>query len=90
MIDLNDLLIGGVPVAALVVGLVSLAKNLGMADKYAPYLNGLLATLGYLAVTWLLPTYPGLMPYFEIATGAVVIFLTASGIYQFGKTKGAS
>jgi membrane protein implicated in regulation of membrane protease activity len=87
MIPLDNLLIGGVPIAALVVGLVSLAKQAGLPGKYAPWLNGALAALGFLIASWLLPTYPALVPYFEMATGAIVVFLTASGIYQFGKVK---
>lgn len=81
----QDLLVGGVPLAALVVGLVNLAKNLGMDVKYAPYLNGGLAALGYVVVTWVIPTYPAVVPYLQVATGTIATFLIASGIHQFGK-----
>jgi hypothetical protein len=83
--DLNAILVGGVPLAALIVGLVSLAKRWGMPAQYAPWLNGGLAVVGYLLASWIVPTYPAVTPVLETATGAVVIFLVASGVYQFGK-----
>lgn len=84
--DWQDLIIGGVPLAALIVGLVNLAKRLGLPDQYAPYLNGALAALGFLLVSWLLPAYPQIEPFLEVAAGAVIAFLAASGIHQLGKT----
>lgn len=59
---------------------------MGLPDDQAPYAAGVLAAVGYLLVYWLLPTYPAIEPALQVITGAVVAFLGASGIHQFGKT----
>lgn len=84
--DWNEIIIGGVPLAVLIVGIVNFLKQVGMDDKHAPYVNGGLAAVGYLLVYWLLPAYPQIEPALTVITGAVVAFLGASGIHQFGKT----
>jgi len=86
MPDLNTILVGGFAIAPLVVGLVALAKMVGVPVKYAPYLNGGLSTLLYVGAIYLLPMYPAAEPFVNVVVGAVVIFLGSSGIYQFGKT----
>lgn len=81
----QELIFGGVPLGALVVGLIALLKKLGLPIEYAPWVNGGLAAVGFSVVMYIVPSYPEIVPYLEAATGAIVVFLTASGIYQFGK-----
>lgn len=83
---LADLFIGSVAVAPLVIGLVALAKQLGYPNDKAPYLTGALGVLGYMVVQ-LIGMYPMLQQGAEIVATAVVIFLSASGVYQLGKVK---
>jgi hypothetical protein len=85
MPDLQDILIGGMAIAPLVVALVALAKQLGMDTKYAPWLNGGLSVVLWLAATVAIPAYPVVGDIAKVIVGALVVFLGASGVYQFGK-----
>jgi hypothetical protein len=80
-----DLTIGGVAIAPLIVGLVNLAKRAGLPASYAPYLNGVLAVAGYLLVQYI-AAHPDLLQTAQIVAVSVLIFLTASGMHQLGKT----
>lgn len=82
----EEIVIGGVSLSALIVGIVNLLKRAGLPDNKAPYAAGIVALIGYLVVYWLLPAYPAIEPALKVITGAVVAFLGASGIHQFGKT----
>jgi len=84
--DWTDIVIGGFPLAILVVGLVNLAKKLGLPADYAPYLNGLLASIGFGLVTYVIPNHPEVEPILIFIAGVVFTFLSASGIHQLGKT----
>lgn len=86
MPELGDIMIGGFAIAPLVVALVALAKTLGLPAKYAPHFNGGLSMVLWLAAVYILPMYPQAEPFVVAVIGAVVVFLSASGIYQFGKT----
>lgn len=83
---LADLFIGSVAVAPLVIALVALAKQLGYPADKAPYLTGALGVLGYMVVQ-AIEMYPMMQAGAEVVATAVVIFLSASGVYQLGKTK---
>ena len=82
---LEGIMIGGIALAPLVVGLVALAKKLGMPDKYAPWANGTLAVVAVIGAQ-VLQLYPDYTVYFVMVATAVMTFLSASGVYQFGKT----
>lgn len=82
---IQDIMIGGIALAPLVVGLVALAKKLGLPDEYAPWANGTLAVVAVMA-SKVMEMYPQYTEYFVVAATAVMVFLSASGIYQFGKT----
>jgi len=84
--DWTEVMFGGVSLSVLVVGLVNLAKKFGLPADYAPYLNGVLATIGFVLVTSVVPSYPEVEPILKIIAGAVLTFLAASGIHQLGKT----
>lgn len=85
----NGMLIGGVSLVPLIVGLIALAKRLGMPVKYAPWLNGGLATGGYVTLR-MVGDNPIFQQYAEIVATAVVIFLITSSTYQFGKNGSGS
>jgi len=82
---LQGIVIGGIAIAPLVVGLVALAKRLGLPDQYAPWANGSLAVLAVIAAK-VLELYPQYTEYFTIVATAVMVFLSASGVYQFSRT----
>lgn len=88
LVLLGNLTIGGAPLVPVVIGLVSLAKRVGMPGKYAPYLNGGLSVVAYLAVT-LLQKYPAYMQMASVITLAITLFLVSSGVYQLSKTSPA-
>lgn len=81
---IEGIVIGGISLAPLVVGLVALAKKLGLPTQYAPWLNGILAVLAVVAGQFF-QIYPQYTEYFVLAATAVITFLSASGVYQFGK-----
>lgn len=83
---LGDLAIGGVSVVPLVIGLVTLAKNLGMPPRYAPYLNGALSVAGFFAAS-AVASHPALLEVAEPVATAIVIFLMSSGVYQLSKSR---
>lgn len=87
MPDLNSIFVGGFAIAPFVVALVALSKQVGLPVKYAPYLSGGLSMVLWLAAVYLLPMYPVAEPFANAVVGAVVVFLSASGIYQFSKVK---
>lgn len=86
MIEWTEIVVNGVSLSVIVVGLVNALKQFGMDDKYAPFANGILATIGFLLVTWAIPNFPQIEPVLKIVAGGVITFLAASGIHQLGKT----
>ena len=77
-----ELLVGGIPVVALIVGLVELLKQtLGLDSQYAPALAvgmGIVFAVG-IQISQL---YPGFGTWFEIVVLGVVAGLLACGIYS--------
>lgn len=84
--DLGQVFIGGISIAPLVVGLVALAKYLGMPVKYAPMVNGVLSAALVTLAVYVLPMYPQITDAVTATVVIIITFLTASGIHQFGKT----
>jgi peptidoglycan/LPS O-acetylase OafA/YrhL len=76
-----DLQLGTIALAPIIVALVGLAKSLGMPTKYAPWLNGALALVGYglIVVVQLVPAALDPTTYL---LNAVIIFLSAAGFYD--------
>lgn len=82
---LDTLLIGGLPVSLIVIGIVAIAKKLGLSQEWWPWFNGgVSALLGGLAL-YLVPQFPEIKPYLEAVTTLLSIFLASSGIYQLSK-----
>ncbi len=84
---LEGIMIGGIAIAPLVVALVALAKKLGLPAEYAPYANGGLAVALWLVATQVVGLNPAVDEVVKVVAAAVVIFLSASGVHQFGKTR---
>ena len=82
---IEGIVIGGVALAPFVVGLVALAKKLGLPEQYAPWANGALAAAAVMAAK-VMELYPQYTEYFVIVATVVMVFLSASGVHQFGKT----
>ena len=82
---LEGIMIGGIAIAPLVVALVALAKKIGLPDEYAPYANGGLAVVLWLVATQVVGMNPVVDEVVKVVAAAVVIFLSASGVHQFGK-----
>jgi len=85
---INGIIIGGIAIAPIVVGLVALAKKIGMPAEYAPWANGALASMAVVAAKFM-ELYPQYTEYFVIVATVVTVFLSASGVHQFGKTNKA-
>ena len=82
---IEGIMIGGIALAPLVVGLVALAKKIGLPDEYAPWANGGLVVVAVVGAK-MMELYPQYTDYFVLAATAVMVFLSASGVYQFSKT----
>ncbi|MDO9534371.1 MAG: hypothetical protein Q7J85_03340 [Bacillota bacterium] len=72
----NVELIGGVSAIAIILGIVQMARTLGLKEKYAPLLTvalGLLASIGY--------QFYSQQAWYEAVIGGLVIGLSAIGLY---------
>ncbi len=78
-----DLVIAGVPIMALVVGLVEFAKTLGVPTKFAPVLAIVVGCAAGLLVQTM-AVYPDIAPWVEYAVVGVVIGMAATGLYRVG------
>jgi hypothetical protein len=76
-----DLQLGTIALAPIIVALVGIARALGMPTKYAPWLNGALALVGYglIIVAQLAPAALDPVTYL---LNALIIFLSAAGFYD--------
>lgn len=73
--------VGTILLAPVIVGLVEMAKKLGLPSKYAPWLNGGLAVLGYGLVV-LTELVPGSLEFASYGLNALVVFLLGAGLYD--------
>ena len=78
---LPELQVGSILLAPIIVALVEVAKRVGMPSRYAPWLNGLLALLGYGLVVGV-GLFPASMEPVSYGLSALIVFLTAAGIYD--------
>jgi hypothetical protein len=76
-----DLQLGTIALAPIIVALVGLAKSLGMPVKYAPWLNGALALVGYGLIV-AVQLVPAALDPTTYLLNAVIIFLSAAGFYD--------
>lgn len=83
--DWGNIVIGGVAIAPLIVALIEWLKNQGLPSQYAAWLCGGLAVVAYVVSAILIPMYPDLAQYAQWVVGALVVFLTSTGVYQLTK-----
>jgi hypothetical protein len=76
-----DLQLGTIALAPIIVALVGVAKTLGMPTKYAPWLNGALALVGYGLIV-AVQLAPAALDPVTYLLNALVIFLSAAGFYD--------
>ncbi len=76
-----ELQIGAVALAPIIVGLVEVAKALGLDVKYAPWLTGLLSLVAYAGVV-AVQQRPELLQPMIYALNALIIFLVSTGFYN--------
>jgi hypothetical protein len=81
MNEVPELLIGGIYIVPIIIGLVELAKTLGMPTQYAPWANGVLSVVFYI-VTVVLKQRPDLESTVAVILTAVLLFLVNSGVYN--------
>ena len=62
-------------ITAIVIGLVQVAKTMGLPSRYAPLLAIILGVLGLLVITWFAPEA-------KVVFTGIVVGLTACGLYS--------
>ena len=77
----NILVIEGIALAPVITAITELAKKLGLEVKYAPWLNLILAVAGFTLMMWIEQNPAASQP-IAIGINALVIFLTAAGVYD--------
>ena len=78
-----DLVIAGIPVIAIIVGLIDFAKGLGLPTKYAQLVAIILGVaIGLLIQT--MEAYPAIGPWVTHAAIGVVVGMAATGLYRVG------
>ncbi len=81
---MQEITIGSIAVAPLIVALIEVAKGFGFPTKYAPWLNAVLTVAAYAAMLYLQAN-----PQFEqpaiVALNMLATFLSAAGLYDIGK-----
>ena len=81
---LPPLEIGGILLAPVIVGLVELAKLIGLPPGAARWLSALLSVLAYTGI-YALTQRPDMMQPTTLVLNAVIIFLTTAGLYHQAK-----
>ena len=79
-----ELQIEGLLIAPIIVGLIEIAKLAGLDVKYAPWLNAALSVLGY-AVMMTVQSNPAWREPVVLLLNALVLFLSAAGVYDVAK-----
>ena len=85
LIDFQNVVIGGVAIAPLVILIVAVAKHYGFPADKAAMLNGAVSAVLWIVATVLIPMYPVIADVAYYVIGVVVIYAVSSGIYQLGK-----
>lgn len=78
--DISTLAVGGISAVALIIGLVKVAREMGMKSKYAPALAVLLGIIFGVSAA----LYSASAVYVGII-GGIAAGLGASGLYDLGK-----
>lgn len=79
-----NLVIAGIPVIAIIVGLIDFAKGLGLPTKYAQLLAIFLGVaIGLLVQT--MEAYPAIGPWVTHAVMGMAIGMAATGLYKASK-----
>jgi len=81
--DYNSVLLYGIPVLALIIGLVKVAREMGLPSKFAPAAALGLGVVGGVAVAY----QNGMDPVGGVVIG-IALGLMACGIYDQGKLSG--
>ena len=81
--ELNAILLYGIPVLALIIGLVKVAREMGLPSKFAPAVALGLGVVGGIAVAY----QNGMAPVGGVVIG-IALGLMACGIYDQGKYTG--
>lgn len=85
LLDYNAILLYGIPVLALIIGLVRVARELGLPSRFAPAAALGLGILGGVAVA-----YQQGMEYVGGIVIGIALGLMACGVYDQGKVSGAA
>ena len=80
---MSDLVIRGIPVIAIVIGLVEYAKSWGLDTKYAALLSMGLGVVASLTIQ-LAVVYPEISPWVEAVVMGLVVGMSATGLYKVG------
>ena len=78
--DFNSVLLYGIPVLALIIGLVKVAREMGLPSKFAPAVALGLGIIGGIAVAY----QNGMDPVAGVVIG-IALGLMACGVYDQGK-----
>lgn len=81
--DLSPILLYGIPVLALIIGLVRVIRELGLPSKFAPAVALALGIIGGVAVA-----YQNAMEPISGVVMGIALGLMACGIYDQGKVSG--
>ena len=81
--DYNSVLLYGIPVLALIIGLVKVAREMGLPSKFAPAAALGLGVVGGVTVAY----QNGMAPVGGVVIG-IALGLMACGIYDQGKLSG--
>ena len=81
---MNDVFLGSVAAAPIIVAIIQVAKGLGFPVKYAVWLNAILAMIAY-AIMLITEQNPDWMRPTQIALNFLITFLVTAGAYDIGK-----
>ncbi|MCE5259930.1 MAG: hypothetical protein LLG44_12875 [Chloroflexi bacterium] len=81
---MGELIVLGVPGAAIIVALVELAKRYGLASRWSVLLAVGLG-IGLAVVLQLAEIHPQVAVWAQVVLGGVILGLSASGLYSGGK-----
>ena len=88
MYDISTLLVGGLPLSAVVFGLVEFVKSFGLHGRWLTIVSmllGLLFGISYQIANAGIPV--GFAGWFGVAVFGLVLGLVASGLYDFMDTR---
>ncbi len=88
MTDLTTLLVGGVPLVAVIFGLVEFSKKFGLKDNWLTLFSLLLGLMFGMAYKIMESGMPyNFSSWFTMIVFGLALGLTASGLYDFANTR---